>query len=219
MNHKRVERLWAREGLQVPRKQRKKRRLGSSENSCTRRSARHPNHVWSYDFLFDRTESGQRLKVLVVLDEFTRECLAIRVANRIKSDEVIGILAGLMLERGAPKHVRSDNGPEFVARSVRRWLRKCGVGTLFIAPGSPWENAYIESFNSQLRRELLNGELFPTLAEARYLIEKYRREYNEYRPHGSLKMQTPQEFAARWSEGGMVLRTPLRSGKELCSLS
>lgn len=219
MNHKRVERLWAREGLQVPTKQRKRLRLGSSENSCIRQSASCPNDVWSYDFLFDRTEDGRRLKILVILDEFTRECLAIRVAHRIKSDEVIGILASLMLERGAPRHVRSDNGPEFVARSVRRWLKRYDVETLFIAPGSPWENGYVESFNAQLRNELLNGELFPTLAEARYLIENYRQEYNQHRPHGSLEMLTPNEFATHWSDGGMVLRTPRPSEKTLCSLS
>ncbi len=219
LNHKRVERLWAREGLQVPRKQRKRRRLGSSENGCIRQRASRPNDVWSYDFLFDRTEAGRRLKILVVLDEFTRECLAIRVANRITSTDVLGILAALMAERGAPKHVRSDNGPEFIARKVRRWLKRYAIDALFIEPGSPWENGYVESFNAQFRSELLNRELFPTQAEARYLIENYRREYNEERPHGALKMQTPKQFATHWSEGGIVLRTPLRSEKELCSLS
>ncbi len=193
--------------------------MGSSENGCIRKRASQPNDVWSYDFLFDRTEAGRRLKILVVLDEFTRECLAIRVSNRIKSDEVIGILTALMIERGAPHHVRSDNGPEFVAHSVRRWLKRCRVGPLFIAPGSPWENGYVESFNAQIRGELLNRELFPSLAEARYLIENYRQEYNLHRPHGSLEMLTPNEFATHWSDGGMVLRTPRPSEQELCSLS
>ena len=219
MNHKRVERLWHQEGLQVPRKQRKKRRVGSSENGCVRLQASHPNDVWSYDFLFDRTESGRRIKILVVIDEFTRECLAIRVASRIKSSDVAGILAAIMVERGAPSHVRSDNGPEFVAKSVRRWLKKCNVSTAFIAPASPWENGFVESFNAQLRNELLNRELFPTLAEAKYLIEDFRRTYNEERPHGSLKMRTPAEFAKLVNDGGIVLRTPRRTPARVCLLS
>lgn len=201
-NHKRIERLWKREGLRVPSKKRKKRRLGRSENGCIRQRATHRNHVWSYDFVFDRTVDGRRLKLLTLVDEYTRECLAVHVARSITADEVLGVLASVMQERGAPAYIRSDNGPEFVAHKLRQWLQRCGIGTLFIAPGSPWENGYCESFNGKLRDELLACELFHTLAEARYLVDRWRHEYNTLRPHQSLGGLTPAEFADRCPAGG-----------------
>ncbi len=196
VNRKRVQRLWRQEGLKVPVKQRKRRRLGSSENSCTRRRAEHMNHVWTYDFLIDRTEDGRRLKLLVIVDEFTRESLAIEVERHITATDVIETLAYLFAVRGAPGYLRSDNGPEFIAAAVRDWLASTGAETLYIAPGSPWENAYIESFNSRFRDELLNAESFTCLREAQVLVETYRRQYNHHRPHSSLGYQTPAAFAA-----------------------
>ena len=159
VNHKRVQRLWRREGMRVPRKRSKRRPAGSSANSCTRQRAEHKDHVWSYDFLFDRTEDGRQVKILALVDQYTRECLCTHVARSITGQDVIDVLAGVMAERGSPANIRSDNGPEFVATAVQTWLESVGTGTLFIGPGSPWENAYIESFNSRLRDELLNGEL------------------------------------------------------------
>ena len=196
VNHKRVQRVWRREGLRVLRKRTKRRPMGNSANSCSRKKAETVNHVWTYDFLFERTEDGRQVKVLAIVDEYTRECLCTRVARSIKANDVIDALATVMAERGSPKHIRSDNGPEFVAKAVQRWLASIGTGTLFVEPGSPWENGYIESFNSRLRDELLNGELFVGLAEARYLIENWRMIYNTERPHSSLGYLTPQEFAA-----------------------
>lgn len=196
VNRKRVQRLWREEGMRVPRKRRKRWRLGHSGNSCTRRRAEQRNHVWSYDFIFDRLENGRQIKILIIVDEYTRECLALRVARSIRAVDVIEELAGLVIERGAPEHIRSDNGPEFIAAAIRQWIEMVGTDTLFVAPGSPWENAYAETFNSRLRDELLAGELFTTLAEARYLVEQYRAEYNTKRPHSSLDYLTPAEFAA-----------------------
>ena len=196
INRKRVHRLWRREGMQVPRKRIKRRSLGDSANSCVQHRAEFMNHVWTYDFLFDRTEDGRQVKVLAIVDEFTRECLATHVARSIKAKDVIDVLADVMAERGSPAYIRSDNGPEFIATAVTKWLKTVGTGTLFVEPGSPWENGYIESFNSRLRDELLNGELFIGLAEARYLIEDWRVEYNTDRPHSALNYRTPREFAA-----------------------
>jgi len=196
VNHKRVQRLWRREGMRVPRRRRKRARIGHYDNSCTRRRSEAKDHVWSYDFLFERTEDGRRLKILVLVDEYTRECLCTHVARSITAQDVIGLLAGVMIERGVPRHIRSDNSPEFVATAVRDWLVGIGTETLFIGPGAPWENAYVESFNGRLRDELLNGELFTSLAEARYLVERWRVEYNTVRPHSSLNDLTPLEFAA-----------------------
>ena len=196
VNHKRVQRLWRREGMRVPRKRRKRTRLGDSGNSCVRRRAEAKDHVWTYDFLFERTEDGRRLKILAIVDEYTRECLCLHVARSITAQDVVGLLAAVMVERGVPGHIRSGNGPEFVATAVRDWLQGIGTGTLFIGPGAPWENAYAESFNSRLRDELLNGELFTSLAEARYLVERWRVEYNTERLHSSLDYLTPEEFAA-----------------------
>ena len=196
VNRKRVYRLWRQEGLKVPQKKGKCKRLGDSENGCLCRRAEHINHVWSYDFVTDQTEDGRRLKLLVVLDEYTRESLTIEVARSIKAPDVIATLEYLFAVRGAPECLRSDNGPEFVAEAIQQWLKKSGVQTLYIAPGSPWENAYIESFNSRLRDELLNVEVFGNLREARVLVEDYRRRYNHHRPHSSLNYATPAAFAA-----------------------
>ena len=182
--------------MRVPRKRRKRRRLGNSGNSCTRRRAERKNHVWTYDFIFDRLESGRQIKILVIVDEYTRESLALHVAHSIRATDVIEILARLVIERGAPEHIRSDNGPEFIAAAIRSWIEMIRCSTLFVAPGAPWENAYAESFNSRFRDELLAGELFTTMAEVRYLVDQYRVEYNTERPHSSLDYMTPEEFAA-----------------------
>jgi transposase InsO family protein len=200
VNHKRVERLWQEEGMQVPKKQCKRRRssaCGGSENSCVQKRSLRPNHVWSYDFVEDRTERGRKLRMLVVIDEFTRESLAIEVAWSFTAQRVVEVLQYLFAVRGAPEHLRSDNGPEFVAQAVTRWLDRAGVTTLFIAKGSPWENGYVESFNSRLRDELLDRELFLGLADARWVVDRWRLDYNHHRPHSSLDYQTPAAFAAR----------------------
>lgn len=182
VNHKRVERLWRQEGLLVPAKQPKRGMLWLADGSFVRRRPEHPNHVWSYDFVFERTADGRALKLLTVIDEFTRECLAIVVARRLTSTEVLAALAQLFVRRAVPEHIRSDNGPEFTARQVRRWLERVGVQTLFIERGSPWENGYVESFNGKLRDECLNRKRFDTLLEAQILIEQWRPEYNHLRP-------------------------------------
>ena len=191
VNHKRVERLWRREGLKVPAKQPKRRRLWLTDGSCVRIRPGSRNHVWSYDFVFTRTSDGRPLRLLTVLDEFTRECLAIDVARRITSDDVLGRLAQLFVLRGAPQYIRSDNGPEFTAQALRTWLERVGVQTLYIEPGSPWENGYIESFNGRLRDELLNGEVFDTVLEAQVLCDQWRWHYNAVRPHSSLGYRPP----------------------------
>ena len=196
VNHKRVERIWRQEGLKVPTKQPKRGRLWLNDGSCIRLRPEHRNHVWAYDFVFDRTREGRPLKLLNVVDEFTRECLAIEVARKQSSRDVLRTLAGLMVRHGVPKHIRSDNGAEFVAKAVRDWLSRLDVGTLFIEPGSPWENGYVESFNGKLRDELLNGEIFTTLEEAKVLTEGWRREYNQVRPHSSLGYKPPAPEAA-----------------------
>jgi putative transposase len=196
VNDKRVHRLWRREGLKVPQRQRKRRRLGHSANSCTRRRAERMNQVWTYDFVLDRTEDGKRLKLLTIVDEYTRECLAIEVARSITATAVIETLSRLVTQRGPPESIRSDNGPEFIAAAVRGWMSTQSTQPLFIAPGSPWENAYSETFNGKLQDELLQGELFTSLVEARWLIEQWRRQYNHERPHSSLAYETPACFAA-----------------------
>ena len=199
VNHKRVERLWREEGMQVPRKQQKRRRIdtGGSENSCVRKRPMRPNHIWSYDFVEDRTERGRKLRMLVVIDEFTRESLAIEVAGSFTARRVVEVLQYLFAVRGAPEHIRSDNGPEFVAQEVTRWLKQAAVQTLFVAKGSPWENGYVESFNSRFRDELLDRELFVGLADARWVVDRWRLDYNHHRPHSALEYQTPAAFAAR----------------------
>jgi transposase InsO family protein len=191
VNHKRIERLWQQEGLKVPRRQPKRRRLWLNDGSCIRLRAEHTNHVWSYDFMSDRTHNGRAFRLLNILDEFSRECLAIEVERQLTSNDVIACLADLFILRGVPDYIRSDNGPEFTAKKVREWLNTLGVKTLFIEPGSPWENGYIESFNGKLRDELLNLEIFDTLYEAKVLIERWRHEYNTERPHSALGYQPP----------------------------
>jgi putative transposase len=191
VNHKRVERIWRQEGLKVPKKQPKRKRLWLHDGSCIRLRAAHRNHVWSYDIVFERTHDGRALRILTIIDEFTRESLAIRVSRRLTSQNVIEQLAELFITKGIPEHIRSDNGPEFTAKAVRSWLARLGVKTLFIEPGSPWENGYVESFNGKLRNELLNGEIFTTLLEAQVLIEQWRQMYNHIRPHSALGYKPP----------------------------
>lgn len=191
VNHKRVERIWRREGLKVPQKQPKRGRLWLNDGSCIRLRPGHKDHVWSYDFVMARTADGRSFRILTILDEYTRECLAMRVDRHISSQDVIEQLYELFLLRGVPEHIRSDNGPEFTAKMVRDWLGELGVKTLFIEPGSPWENGYIESFNGKLRDELLNREVFYSLVEAKILIEQWRKEYNQIRPHSSLGYRPP----------------------------
>lgn len=191
VNHKRVERIWRKEGLKVPKKQPKRGRLWLNDGSCIRLRPEHKDHVWSYDFMIERTSNSRPFKILTLIDEFTRESLNIKVNRRISSQDVIDELFHLFIFRGIPEYIRSDNGPEFTARAVRRWLSRLGVKTLFIEPGSPWENGYIESFNGKLRDELLNREIFTTLEEAKVLIEQWRREYNQVRPHSSLEYRPP----------------------------
>ena len=217
VNKKRVHRLWREEGLKVPEKQRKRRRLaqGTSENGCTRRKAEYKSHVWSYDFVMDRTEDGRRLKMMLVVDEHTRECLSIEVERSITAEDVVGTLASLFRERGEPAFIGSDNGPEFVATAVRRWLEASGVGTLYIEPGSPWENAYGESFIGRLGEELLKREEFASLLEAKVLVEEYRQHYNHQRPHNALGYRTPSEFAMKSSVSNKEDVAPEGCEKEL----
>jgi len=191
VNHKRVERIWRKEGLKVPKKQPKRGRLWLNDGSCIRLRPEHKDHVWSYDFMVERTTDGRAFRVLNIIDEFTKENLNSKVNRKINSQDVIDELFNLFIFRGIPEHIRSDNGPEFTAKAVRRWLNRLGVKTLFIEPGSPWENGYIESFNGKLRDELLDREIFTTLEEAKVLIEQWRRDYNHVRPHSALGYQPP----------------------------
>jgi len=191
VNHKRVERLWRQEGLKVPQKQPKRRRLWLADGSCVRLRPAYRDHVWSYDFVADRTSDGRAIRLLTLIDEHSRECLAIDVARSLKSEDVLERLSDLFVCRGVPAYLRSDNGSEFTATKVRQWLDRVGVKTLFIEPGSPWENGYIESFNGKLRDELLAREQFDTLLESKVLIEKWRRHYNAVRPHSSLGYRAP----------------------------
>lgn len=192
VNQKRVHRLWKEEGLQLPRRPRKRRRGPQGE---VVRQAEYINHVWSYDFLEDRTQQGGQLRLLTVLDEFTRECLEIRVERSITSAQVIDTLEWLALVRGLPAYIRSDNGPEFIAKAVQQWLEGNHCRTIYIEPGSPWEIPYIESFNGKLREECLNQYVFTNTREAQEIVSSWREEYNQYRPHSSLGYLTPQEFA------------------------
>ena len=191
VNVKRVERIWRREGLKVPRKQRKRGRLWLADGSCVRLRPERANHVWSYDFVQDRTADGRAYRMLNVIDEFTREVLAIRVARSLNSTDVVDVLTDLFILRGPPAFVRSDNGPEFIAGKVRDWIAAVGARTAYIEPGSPWENGYVESFNARLRDELLDGEVFHSLREAQILIEQWRRHYNTKRPHSALGYKPP----------------------------
>jgi transposase InsO family protein len=197
VNAKRIYRLWRREGLKVPQKKRKKRRLGTSANGCHRRRAEFKDDVWCWDFVFDHTASGSPLKWLSIIDEHTRECLCLKVDRSITSEDVIDTLAELFAMRGVPRYIRSDNGPEFTADAIRRWLAQLEVTTLYIEPGAPWENGFAESFHSRLRDEFLALEQFESLAAARKLTQAWKEDYNHYRPHSSLGYVTPAEFAAR----------------------
>ena len=190
-NHKRVERIWRAEGLKVPARQPKRGRLWLNDGSCVRLRPERPNHVWAYDFGEGRTRDGRKLRMLNVVDEFSRECLCIRVGRKLGSADVIDVLADLFIARGTPGFVRSDNGGEFTAAAVNGWITGVRASTAYIEPGSPWENGYVESFNGKLRDELLNTEVFNTLAEAKVLIEQWRRHYNTVRPHSALGYRPP----------------------------
>lgn len=220
VNRKRVHRLWKQEGLRVPKRARKRRRLGCSENACHRHRATHKNHVWTLDFVWDVTELGRQLKFLAVVDEHTRECHAILVSRSIRALDVVELLEKLFAEHGVPGHLRVDNGPEFLAEELRSWLRRRGVTSLFIAPGSPWENGFGESFIGRLRDELLNRELFTSLLEAQVVTEDWRIHYNESRPHGALGYMTPKEFAARCAQAASAtLQQPGRRNQPIGALT
>jgi len=191
VNDKRVERIWRREGLKVPAKQPKRGRVWDNDGSCLRLRPEYRDHVWSYDFVEARTHDGRKFRMLNVVDAFSRECLAVRVERKLKAVDVIDVLSDLFSLRGVPGHVRSDNGPEFIAKSVQAWIAGVGAKTAYITPGSPWENGYVESFNARLRDELLDGEVFYTLREAQIVIESWRRHYNTVRPHGALGYRPP----------------------------
>lgn len=212
VNHKRVERIRRQESLKVPKRQPKRGRLWLADGSCVRLRPTHRNHVWSYDFVKDRTHDGRAYRMLTVIDEASRECLAIRVGRRLNSTDVLDCLAELMLEHGVPEHIRSDNGSEFAAKLVRQWLSRLGVRTLFIEPGSPWENGYNERFNGTLRDELLNGEIFYTLEEARVLIERWRIEYIRVRPHSALGYRPPAPAAWRITDENRTSPSPSDPG-------
>ena len=191
VNHKRVERIWRQEGLKVPQKQPKRGRLWLNDGSCLRLRPTRKDHVWSYDLLMDRTSDGRPLRILVIIDEYTRECLSMSVSRRIRSQDVLDQLYELFLTRGTPDYIRSDNGAEFTANTVRSWLKDLGVSTLYIEPGSPWENGYVESFNGKFRDECWNGESFGTVTEAKVLTKRWWREYNQVRPHSALGYRPP----------------------------
>ena len=195
VNHKRVERIWREEGLKVPVKQPKRGRLYLNDGSCIRLRSCWKNHVWSYDFVADRLKNGKKIKMLTVIDEYSRKCLAIRVGSSLKSDDVLDTLSTLFIIEGTPDYIRSDNGSEFTAKALRQWIESIGVKTAYIEPGSPWENGYNESFNGKLRDELLNTEIFYSFKEAQILIEQWRRHYNEVRPHSSLGYKPPAPVA------------------------
>ena len=201
VNHKRVERIWREEGLKVPKRHKKRGRLYLNNGSCIRLRPCWQNHVWSYDFVADKLADGRKIRVLTVIDEYSRECLALRTGYKLKSDDVMDVLSDLFITKGIPDHIRSDNGSEFTAKSIKTWLKRLGVKTLYIEPGSPWENGYNESFNARLRDELLNGELFYTLKEAQVIIEQWRHHYNHIRPHSSLGYRPPAPKAMVKEDG------------------
>jgi putative transposase len=215
VNDKRVERIWRREGLKVPAKQPKRGRLWLNDGSCVRLRPEHPNNVWSYDFVEDRTHNGRKFRTLNVIDEFTHECLSIRVARRLNSTDVIDVLSDLFVLRGVPRHVRSDNGREFIAKAVQDWIMAVGARTAYIALGSPWKNGYVESFNACLRDELVNGEIFYSLREAQIIIGSWRRHYNTNRLHGSLgyKPPAPEVFVSAFAAWPAALTRPASPAK------
>jgi putative transposase len=209
VNHKRIQRIWQKEALQVPYRRKFKKAKGSCQNSCAVRKTEYRNHVWSYDFMGDQTEDGRKLKLLTVLDEFTRESCAIEVGRSMRAKDVIAVLEYLFMVRGSPKFIRSDNGPEFIADAIKKWLKINHVETLYIAPGSPWENGYIESFNGKLRDDVLNREVFHSVKEAKVIVEDWRLEYNNDRPHSGLGYMSPAAFAASCNPPGCAtLRLP-----------
>jgi len=212
VNRKRVQRLWRAEGLKVPTRTHKRTRLGDGENACHKRKPEHAHHVWAIDFLMDTTLSGGRLKFLTLIDEFSRSCLSIKVERTMTSRDVVAELERLITLHGAPSFIRCDNGPEFIAQATRRFLIEAKTQTLFVDPGSPWQNGYCESFNSRFRDELLNLETFTSMFEARVLSERWRREYNERRPHGALAYRTPRDVLAEALEAGK-LQTPRLTSK------
>ena len=198
VNRKRVHRLWRREGLKVPQKARKKRHLGHSDNSCVRLRPEHPDQVWAWDFIFDRTSDGRSLKWLSLIDEYTRECLSLEARRSMTARDIQEVLAGVVARRGSsPLRVRSDNGPEFAAEAVRSWLETSGSGALYVAPGSPWQNGFAESFHSRLRDEFLEREEFENEVQAQALSDLWKEDYNTERPHSSLNYETPAAFAAK----------------------
>ncbi len=205
INHKRVERLWRQEGLKVPQRQPKRRRLWLNDGSCVRLRPLYSNHVWSYDFVQTRTHDSRSFRLLTIIDEYTRECLAIDIGRKLTKEDVLDRLTNLFVCHGIPEHIRSDNGSEFTAKAVRSWLQRLGIKTLYIEPGNPWENGYIESFNGKLRDELLNREIFDTLFEAKVLVARWRREYNHIRPHSSLGYKPPAPEAVLPIDGNTSL--------------
>jgi putative transposase len=198
INHKRVERLWRKEGLKVPQKRRKKRRLGNSGNGIRHRKAEKPNHIWTWDFIFDRLENGRPIKWLTVIDEFTRENVLLYPSHSIRAQDVIDLLSDVFEERGAPQFIRSDNGPEFISKEIVSWLADSQTDALYVEPGAPWENGFIESFNSRFRDDFLGLEIFSSLFEAQVMTRDWRDEYNRRRPHSSLGRMPPEEFASKW---------------------
>jgi len=210
VNFKRIHRIWKREGLKVPVKKAKKRRLGSEDGGIVRRVAERPNHIWSVDFIFDRTENGRSLKILSVIDEFTRECIALVVGRKFTGDDLVQLMSELFRIRGVPSFIRSDNGPEFISKAVRSFLEFIEVGTSYIEPGSPWQNGYVESFHSRLRDECLACELFSNLDEAKTVIESWRQNYNHRRPHSGLGGMPPAVFASHWAASAPVATLPER---------
>ena len=208
INHKRVERIWREEGLKLPKKQTKRRRLFLGDGSCIRLRAEHRNHVWSYDFVEDKTMDSRKIRILNIIDENTHECLASIPRRTWHSKDVIEVLSGIMILRGCPEYIRSDNGPEFIAKNLRKWLSDIGVITTYIEPGSPWENGFVESFNSRMRDEFLNGELFGSMYEAQVLIKRWVDYYNKIRPHSSLGglPPAPQSYSLDGEEKTATLK-------------
>jgi len=220
INRKRVQRLWREEGLRNPLQKRRKRARGHSENSCVVRKAEYQNDVWCWDFTMDETSDGRRLKWFSVMDEFTRECLALEVERRMKAKDVVAILTWLEAKHGTPGAIRSDNGPEFIARAIERWLATRKVAPLYIAPGSPWENGYSESFNSRMKAEFADREVFGSLLEAKVLGAEYKRYWNQERLHSGIGYKTPAEFAAELGPDSATLRPPqVRSQHETALIS
>ena len=191
VNHKKIERLWGEEGLQPPRRHKKRRRLYHKASSVIRLRPTHPNHIWAIDFVHDKLSNGRPCKMLTVLDEYTREALCVAVRPKMNANDVLDVLHRLLMKKGKPEFIRSDNGPEFVAQAVQDWIKVVGAKTAYIEPGSPWENGYCESFNARFRDEFLNGEIFYSLHEAQILIEEWRKHYNTKRPHSALGYRPP----------------------------